>query len=618
MAAVHRPATPPSDIYFGRIVSGPEFRFTEDMKYEVARLSSFQTWPPDSPISPLSLVQAGLFYTGHEDQVECFVCHGLILGWERGDIPSNEHRKHFPQCAFVQGTNTDNVKLEILAPITFLSRFGLTDEPQNNTSESQSLETIYHDRPEHGEANSSSATGSNSTDTDTGDDQMKNDTTRLASYVNWPRDCRISPLDLTRGGFYYLGHADRVKCAYCGVVLRNWEVGDRVDVEHRRFSPECSRLPPLALIEEVAAPPSSSHLPQTPAAVQSLPPFATFLSGSNPSNDPPPFSSDQPNDLGIMQNQPLHPNYSIEFVRLRTYHNWPVGHPKRPADLAHAGFFFSGVGDNVRCFFCDGGLRNWEETDNEWEEHARWFPDCSYVRQVKGPQYIQHIQQSFHLGQQESNARVETREVRARMDTPMVAIILDMGFDAAHVRSVIERRLASTGNDFANAQSLLQALLDGGDEDRDETAPTAEQPAPAPWDEDRDETQIPSAPTAEQPVSTHNPDMEMEPQAATEQAKTRNQKKRNKKKKSPDLLEETMECVEGRARSESPCEDQSIAEKIRELQTQKTCKICMDADVNITFLPCGHLVSCATCAPALRNCPICRGLIRGTVRTFMS
>ena len=55
-----------------------------------------------------------------------------------------------------------------------------------------------------------------------------------------------------------------------------------------------------------------------------------------------------------------------------------------------------------------------------------------------------------------------------------------------------------------------------------------------------------------------------------------------------------------------------------ELKEQKLCKICMVSDVNIVFLPCGHLVACATCAPALQMCPICRAAIKGTVRTYMS
>lgn len=34
----------------------------------------------------------------------------------------------------------------------------------------------------------------------------------------------------------------------------------------------------------------------------------------------------------------------------------------------------AGHGDNVKCFYCDGGLRNWEPGDDPWQEHAKWFP----------------------------------------------------------------------------------------------------------------------------------------------------------------------------------------------------------------------------------------------------
>ena len=36
------------------------------------------------------------------------------------------------------------------------------------------------------------------------------------------------------------------------------------------------------------------------------------------------------------------------------------------------------------------------------------------------------------------------------------------------------------------------------------------------------------------------------------------------------------------------------------LKEQKTCKVCMDAEVGVVFLPCGHLVVCVDCAPSLK------------------
>lgn len=46
------------------------------------------------------------------------------------------------------------------------------------------------------------------------------------------------------------------------------------------------------------------------------------------------------------------------------------------------------MGDQVRCFHCDGGLRHWNPDDDPWTEHARWFPRCSFVNLVKGQEFV--------------------------------------------------------------------------------------------------------------------------------------------------------------------------------------------------------------------------------------
>lgn len=62
----------------------------------------------------------------------------------------------------------------------------------------------------------------------------------------------------------------------------------------------------------------------------------------------------------------------------------------------------------------------------------------------------------------------------------------------------------------------------------------------------------------------------------------------------------------------------SLEEENRILKEARLCKICMDAEVGIVFLPCGHLTACVNCAPNLEHCPVCRSAIKATVRTFLS
>ncbi|XP_052096887.1 baculoviral IAP repeat-containing protein 7-A-like isoform X10 [Mytilus californianus] len=60
-----------------------------------------------------------------------------------------------------------------------------------------------------------------------------------------------------------------------------------------------------------------------------------------------------------------------------------------------------------------------------------------------------------------------------------------------------------------------------------------------------------------------------------------------------------------------------LVEENRQLRDQRLCKICLELDASIAFLPCGHLVCCSDCAPAMRKCPICRTYVKGTVKTFL-
>lgn len=47
------------------------------------------------------------------------------------------------------------------------------------------------------------------------------------------------------------------------------------------------------------------------------------------------------------------------------------------------------------------------------------------------------------------------------------------------------------------------------------------------------------------------------------------------------------------------------------------CKICYTNSIELVFLPCGHSVSCLSCAQRLFNCPFCRANITTRIRTFL-
>lgn len=50
------------------------------------------------------------------------------------------------------------------------------------------------------------------------------------------------------------------------------------------------------------------------------------------------------------------------------------------------------------------------------------------------------------------------------------------------------------------------------------------------------------------------------------------------------------------------------------------CKICLDKEVEVLFLPCYHLVSCQDCKEQLiqKKCPLCRDAYQGTIRVYFA
>lgn len=55
-------------------------------------------------------------------------------------------------------------------------------------------------------------------------------------------------------------------------------------------------------------------------------------------------------------------------------------------------YIYSGYSDYVCCFSCGGSLSEWRPNDDPWVEHAYWFPECTFVLQNKGEEFVQQIQ----------------------------------------------------------------------------------------------------------------------------------------------------------------------------------------------------------------------------------
>ncbi len=80
---------------------GPPFLPGEEMKYEVARLGTYQKWPSWGRLSATNLAPEGFYYTGQHDIVSCFACKAEVGQWDLGQDPAERHRSLAPSCPVV-------------------------------------------------------------------------------------------------------------------------------------------------------------------------------------------------------------------------------------------------------------------------------------------------------------------------------------------------------------------------------------------------------------------------------------------------------------------------------------------------------------------------------------
>ncbi|XP_047990048.1 baculoviral IAP repeat-containing protein 3-like isoform X2 [Leguminivora glycinivorella] len=194
---------------------------------------------------------------------------------------------------------------------------------------------------------------------------MHREENRLKTFDTWPLSF-ISPQTLASNGFYYLGRSDEVRCAFCKVEIMRWVEGDDPARDHQKWAPQCPFL---------RKQPAAGALPAAPVT-----------DGQDECG-----ARAAPTGANVCMPGPVHPRYATEAARLRTFKDWPKSMKQKPEELAEAGFYYTGQSDKTKCFYCDGGLKDWEEDDVPWEQHARWFDRCAYVQLVKGRDYVQKV-----------------------------------------------------------------------------------------------------------------------------------------------------------------------------------------------------------------------------------
>ncbi|XP_061185834.1 putative inhibitor of apoptosis [Saccostrea echinata] len=444
---------------------------------------------------------------------------------------------------------------------------------------------------------------------------------RVFTYSNFPLACSVSTLRLAKEGFYYTGEGDTVACFACGHQTHGLELANDPRGIHQQTSPNCpflnsgqSRNVPFGENETVGNMPvrennGRTHSPvgrrqevlqnSTPAPitedVSSCSHQKNMEQNANSKRKEIKTTHQKARErqkkinnfiksldpLGISFDRPKYPSYAVMATRVSSFKDWPSSIMQKPRDLAMAGFIYAGYGDYTRCFFCGGGLRNWEPQDKPWKEHARWFPKCAFLRQNKGDEFVAMVQieheeeeelaesaeqSSPHTNSASAIPRTELKnEVLADVfDLSSVQSVLQMGYSHEMVKEAFELLKLTKHVGEISGGDIMDVILSNEENTKAlETTPTA------------GNTRIQTKATVrlQSPAPPNQSDTEY---------------------------------------------TQSLIEEYRELRNLRVCKICRENDASIAMLPCGHLCCCPDCAPAMRNCPICGQFVKGTVRTWLA
>ncbi|XP_037657030.1 baculoviral IAP repeat-containing protein 1 isoform X2 [Choloepus didactylus] len=188
--------------------------------------------------------------------------------------------------------------------------------------------------------------------------RMRSEAKRLKTFVTYRSYSSWTPQEMAAAGFYLTGVKSGIQCFCCSLILFGTSLRRLPIDDHKKFRPNCEFL----LGKDVG------NIGKYDIKVKYL------------END---MRSDKV-------------RYREERARLESFKNWPFYvQGTCPSELSAAGFVYTGHKDTVQCFSCGGYLGNWEEDDDPWKEHAKWFPKCEFLQSKKSSEEITQYIQSY-------------------------------------------------------------------------------------------------------------------------------------------------------------------------------------------------------------------------------
>ncbi|XP_058413114.1 baculoviral IAP repeat-containing protein 1 isoform X1 [Diceros bicornis minor] len=265
--------------------------------------------------------------------------------------------------------------------------------------------------------------------------RMRSEAKRLKTFVTYESYSSWTPQEMAAAGFYFTGVKSGVQCFCCSLILFGASLQRRPIEDHKRLHPDCEFL----LGKDVG------NIAKYDVRVRN--PEKTLRGDTA--------------------------RYREEKARLESFQSWPFyAQGTAPRELSAAGFVFTGVRDSVQCFSCGGCLGNWEEGDDPWKEHAKWFPKCEFLQSKKSSEEIAQYIQSYKgfvgvTGEHFVNSWV-------KRDVPMASaycsnsifaneeLRLDSFKNWPHASPVGVAALAKAGFSYTGIKDVVQCFSCGG------------------------------------------------------------------------------------------------------------------------------------------------------------
>ena len=95
-------------------------------------------------------------------------------------------------------------------------------------------------------------------------------------------------------------------------------------------------------------------------------------------------------ELGIVK-QPKECEYALADKRYQSFLESPFNNEEQVINFVDAGFYYSGFGDFVKCFFCGLCVGQWNIHDCPYGTHKDCAKDCGYIQNVKSEMFFKVI-----------------------------------------------------------------------------------------------------------------------------------------------------------------------------------------------------------------------------------